>query len=530
MNDPRSPQPDGTGAADPPRDAPDHSIWARPKADAQDERSTAAEQVDEASPDAGRSQPPVPHHDPAEPDPPPHDSAQPDPASSDAPQPEPASVPPPIAPAGVAKTPRSRRAVAGLAAGAVFAAGAVGIGVYALGTQVNRAPTPTASTRTIMPASATPLVTADRLLTDADARLLAKNAGWKVALTADATDANSPQPLCIEQRTDGEPVPVATALRTFTTASARKTAALHQIDGYATAKDAEKVFALRAEQLGSCSQVPSHIAHGYRVSGLGDEAVAVGIALQNAPTVFHTLVLNRTGSVLNILDVAQTAVLPNPLGVAKAAAQATTRQCKAADGMCPVQTAVTPAPPPAAGLRGWLVEFDLPRITPAAGVWTTSPPVTNLTVQGSGCENVDLRSVRGPKTRAQRTYLLTQDDAAPQGFGVDEVLYTFDDEKAAAKFAARLTKNVAGCEKRVLTAKVDKADRYQGTGARGASVAVSSYAVSQEISRGKRIRFRVAVITTRSTVSYLLATPGERFDFSDRAWRALTLRAGERIR
>lgn len=421
--------------------------------------------------------------------------------------------------------PSGRKGLALLAILGLVAATAVGGGVYALASAFLGKPA-SVTTRTIAPSSVAPTVVEAQLITDADAALIDKKAGWKISATADKVDQNSPQPQCLPLNIEGAPLPASTKLRTLTSASANQLAALHQIDGYATSSDAAKAFALRKQALGSCGVVPSHIVRAWDVKGLGDEAVAVQIALQEKTLTYHTIVLNRTGTVVNVVDVAQDKKGVGAERVARAVRESTERECKPAEGTCPTGTEVTESAPPLAGLAGWLVEADLPRITPGNGLWTTTPPVKEISAT-TGCENMTLATVDGPKKRRQRSYLLTQDSAAPKDFGVDEVVLTFGSKKQAATFVETLSDNINKCPSTVLTAKVPRAEKLdQDLG--DVTMKGVAYTVTQQTAPGKSRVFRVSTVVVGKKVLYLRATPTEKFDFTDEAWDALTRRAAER--
>ncbi len=123
---------------------------------------------------------------------------------------------------------------------------------------------------------------------------------------------------------------------------------------------------------------------------------------------------------------------------------------------------------------------DLPRITPGAGRWGATEPKTTLDVVGSLCEAINLKTVAGTQSVGQRTLLLADDSNAPQGFGVDQVVYTFADAKGVSTLANKLDKNLTGCADRAPTASVTEGPTVKGTGADGAKISGSTYLVTQK--------------------------------------------------
>ena len=53
-------------------------------------------------------------------------------------------------------------------------------------------------------------------------------------------------------------------------------------------------------------------------------------------------------------------------------------------------------------------------------LWRATDVADSVTTPGTKCEAVDLTNLPGAASRQQRTYLLRDDTAAPQSFGVDE--------------------------------------------------------------------------------------------------------------
>lgn len=426
------------------------------------------------------------------------------------------------------KRTRTSLLLAGVAA-ALVAVLAVGYALWALGNrQPSAASSPIASAVPKSTAPADPLNDAD-LLTDTEARSIDAKAGWKVALTQDGTNADSPQPLCITQTIEGAPTPLMTKLRTLTSAATTQAQALHQADAYASADEAKQIFEARLSQLGTCADTPAYLAGGLDVTGVGNQAGGVVAVIQNQKLEYHTIVLARTGKVVNTIDVYTEGKPVDGKGVAAAAAAVVNDQCTQAVGLCSFKPAATPAPPPAGGDQpGFLANTDIPRINDGMGEWAGTNPGTQINVIGSACESVDFNTVDGPTARKARTYLLRNDEQAPQNFGIDQVVLTMSDAKAADAFVQRISKNLSECQKRALTATVSQPRQITGTGADQVAVKGQAFTVTQKTDNGA-IGFRTAIVSAGNKVVYLVA-PGvdKTFDFADAEWDGVALRAAQR--
>ncbi len=418
--------------------------------------------------------------------------------------------------------------IAGIA-GALLAVLAIGFAVFSVTTNDEVAgpsagPSITASTAPKAAALADAF-----MLDDADAQLIDPKAGWKVSLTQEGTNAESPQPMCIKQTSEGLPTPLATKLRTLTTANSTQTAALHQADAYATADEAQQVFDDRLTQLGSCEDSPVYLQSGVDVEGIGDQAGGVVAILQAEEAEYHSVVLARTGKVVNIIDVAQTTNPVKVAGLGKAAAAVVDDECSAAVGLCSFTPKARLGVPPLGGDQpGFLAGADLPRITKGTGDWSGTDPVTDIAVVGSQCESINFANVDGPTSRKARTYLLRNDDSAPANFGIDEVLFTMATPAEASALVGKVAGSVVKCPDRALTAKVKELPKIGGVGADKAPVRGRSFLVTQKTQSGD-VRFRIAMISVGNKFAYLVLPTDSEFDFTDAQWTEVALRAGQRM-
>ncbi|MGB7964473.1 MAG: hypothetical protein WCF12_16140 [Propionicimonas sp.] len=412
---------------------------------------------------------------------------------------------------------RSRRAIAVI--GGVVAIALIVAGVVWGLNQNGASTTPIASASQPQPAL-------DPLLTEADVAGLA-SASWQVSTTQPTP--GSAYPLCIPATAEGMPVPDRTAERLITSTSTQTDSVKNAVETYADAATAAKAYQERVVQAGTCPDTEALIVSSYSISDLADAALGSQVRVQATQTEYHTLVISQSGRNLSLVDVLTT---EKPVGVtaaARVAAKPLARLCSGGEGACPGTLKVTRALPAAGALAGWLVEADLPRITAGAGRWGATDPSKSLSIVGSQCEAVNLQKVTGTTAAAQRTMLLADDSAAPTGFGVDQVTYTFPTESAAKRFVTSLTSNLKLCPSRVPTATVEAGPNVKGTGADKVAITGSSFQVTQKTGADGTFPFRVAIITVGTKVGYLVANPSTTFDFTDDQWKDIVLRAGQRI-
>ncbi|HSK33585.1 MAG TPA: hypothetical protein VK903_08885 [Propionicimonas sp.] len=334
------------------------------------------------------------------------------------------------------------------------------------------------------------------------------------------------RPLCLPAAADGLPEAQRSPSKKIAASSSPSDTVVQVIDTYADDAVATQAFAARMVQAGSCADTVALITGANTISGLADSAEVIRLTVQEQTDQFHSLLISRTGRSVSLIDVT-TATELTASDVAGVAAAALSRGCGGPLGTCPGSISVATTPPPAGNPFGWLVPADLPRITPGAGRWGATEPKTALDVVGSLCEAINLKSVAGTQSVGQRTLLLADDSSAPQGFGVDQVVYTFTDPADVTSLAKKLDKNLTGCPDRAPTASVTEGPAVKGTGSGAAKISGSTYLVTQKTGTNTVV-FRVAVLSVDTRLVYLLANPSTSFDFSDSDWTKVAVRAGQR--
>ena len=437
-------------------------------------------------------------------------------ASPRTPHPAPATGPDAAAPAGDAPARGRRGLLLGVLAAVVAIALVVtGILVFNGGGGLGRpqaTPTPT-----IDPV-ATYLVQPDDL---AEVR---PGTTWETVTTATTLDAATPTPKCITPVLELEAQPADTMVRTFSPTAGAAGGLLHQVERYATAEEAQAAYTARVTQLGACERNTAWMQGGLTATGLGDEASGATVVLQADQPEYHAIVVSRVGTRVNVLDATQAAEAPAAESLLPALTATLARQCTDS-GTCPTASAALEGGvPPAVEPFGFLAGVDLPRITAAAGEWRGTPVGTTVTTPGTRCEGVDLTQAPGAVSAQQRTLLLQDDAAAPAGFGVDEVVYTFNTPEEAAGFVGTLATNIDTCVERTATAEVARSGDLTGPGAGPAWV------VTRQVDQAEtRARFRVAALAAGNHAIYLMANPTPEFDFPDASFHAVALRSAERL-
>jgi hypothetical protein len=368
----------------------------------------------------------------------------------------------------------------------------------------------------------------EQLLTPAAAKQIDAGRTWKVALTQSPPGEDAPTPACLtNQPVDGDPTPQQKVVQVLTSTGTKAPSALHQASAYATPEDAAQAYAVAAKTLGGCAAPGSYIASGAAVTGLGDQAVGLVVnVVTSGKTTLHSVVLSRTGSVLNIVDGAQPDKQLAVTGVAKALGAAIAAQCPAADGKCDHSPSVKAGPPPLGGdVPGFLATGDLPPAGQADESWVATPvEKPSEDFLGSQCETVTWSRVDAAKA-STRVYLV----ASSTKFGLNDIVLTMKTDKAASDFVAKIKSDLESCKKRTLTPTVSFPAQVKGVGAQGATVAGWTSTVSQTATNGTQ-RYRVGIVSSGKKVAYTFLNPlAGGYDLTQDEWDMVAVRAGERM-
>jgi hypothetical protein len=373
---------------------------------------------------------------------------------------------------------------------------------------------------------ATALLSDASLLTPQSAAKIDSDRTWKVQLTQKGQSADSPQPACLGgEPGEGQPIPQQSMLRVLTSSGQRPPAVLQQADAYASPEEAAQAYAVASRTLGGCTMAATYLESGASVSRLGDQSLGVIFRVtEGGASEYRTVILSRTGRVVDAVDVAQPAEAV-PVGqAAVAAADVVNAQCKTAGGACASGVQVKPAPPPVGGdAPGFLATADLPPV--GAVGWVANKPATpdSDMLKGSGCENVDWAK-QSAVTRAWRTYLL-QD--SPSRFGLDEVVLTLKSPADATKLAEKIRDDWSSCGRRQLTATVRPTDQVTATGAQNTKIEGWTTSVQQKAGNATS-SFRVGIAAAGPKVVFTFLNPQDKLDLSAAQFADVTGRAGQR--
>jgi hypothetical protein len=303
--------------------------------------------------------------------------------------------------------------------------------------------------------------------------------------------------------------------------------ALHEAMAYNTADEAVQAYTNASTTIGGCAVTGSYIESGHTVSGVGNQAAGV-VVIDVSKHQAHSVILNRTGRVVNIIDASQPSKALAITAVAKALGQVNKVQCGPAAGECNGTTRVKDGPPPLGGDKpGFLATGDLPPAKAKVAPWVpTGIEQPKATFKGSLCETVNWATVAA-KSKSAREYLYSA-SGNNNFFGLNEIVLTTKDAKAANKLVDQIKSDLTSCKSpRVLTASVTKPKKVTSVGAQKTKIAGWTAVVMQK-TPGGIAKYRVGIVAAGKKVIYTFVNPTSDYDVTGAQWDTVAVRAGER--
>lgn len=345
---------------------------------------------------------------------------------------------------------------------------------------------------------------------------------WQQRSTTDGTAAG-PAPTPCQQTRFADEHGLAAWIRTFRAPGRAATRLIESVEVSANASAAAKAYRTAIGWWAGCGTARGHLLGSWTVPGLGDPNQVLQVG---TPGATWTVVAVRTGSVTvrTALATPDRSVRMGPL--VATAATAVRRLCSAsAAGSCPTgATRAVRAPLPSSDVPGMLAAVDLPPVPGVRQAWVgTSAGRAVPNLAATTCDHTSF--VHAQRARS-RTFLVPQAHL-PERFGLTETSGRFRSAAAARAFAAGLEHSMAGCAGHHLGTTVSRhaAGRRPHGGAHW-----SLWRETAEINAHKAtISYWTGVVRDGRYVAQLTLTPVGRYDLSAPTFRALVVRAGERL-
>jgi hypothetical protein len=375
----------------------------------------------------------------------------------------------------------------------------------------------------------TALLSDASMLSPTQAKAINGARNWKVRTTQPGATEDGPTAACFGgEPLQGQPPHQQELVRVLQASGKNAPLALHAATAYNSPEEASAAYAIASKTLGGCAVAGLWIKSGYLISRIGNQALGVVVMekVNGKSWRAHSVVLNRSGRVVNVVDAVQPSTAIAMSSVAKALGQVNNVLCTAAAGDCGDQPKVTVGPPPMGGDEpGFLAHGDLPPAGPKVYPWVATevvPPKKEF--KGSGCESVNWTTEEA-KSRSSRAYLIQE--SGKNFFGLDEIVLTTKNAKAADKLVDKIKSNLSRCKRVQLTADITRSEDVKSIGAQKTKISGWTAVVTQKSTQGTA-KYRVGVVAAGPKVIYTFLNPRGGYDFTHSEWDIVAVRAGER--
>lgn len=368
--------------------------------------------------------------------------------------------------------------------------------------------------------------TARNLLDRDQIRRLGLSQTWEVTHTGNNTSGDGINTVCQQSRF-ADPDGYAAIVRSFEAAGSPRRSAVQTVEVSKTEKQAQEGFRTTVGWYAGCRVGRLQVLNAYRVDNIGDEADVLMVRIWKKPVTTMSVAVARTGRVTTSTVGTSVGASPPPAQqITQSLADAVAMLCgRSGSQECAKRPTYRVVPPPPSGEeRGILAVADLPPVGRIAQPWVgTAPAPARVNPSATTCDRADFTK-SGARTTRTRTYLIPE-ASLPARFGLSETYGAFPSTKAAAKFLTGVRAKVARCEDRDLATKVTNAKRQ-----RTSTLDLSTWDLSTEVAKDRSVRFRLGFVRVGRTVAQLTFAPSPADDVTATSFRALLVRAGDRLR
>lgn len=371
------------------------------------------------------------------------------------------------------------------------------------------------------------LPTADNMLDQDQIRRLGLRQRWRVVRTHSNTSGDGINTIC-QQARFADPDGLAAIVREFEARGKVRRSAVQTVEISATPEQARKAFRTTLGWYAGCQVSRLQLLEAYRVKNIGDQAGVLMIRVWKRPVTTYSVAVARTGAVVTTTVGRYVGVRPPAAGqITQSLADAVAMLCASSGAEdCAKRPEFTVVPPPPSGEEaGILAVADLPPVGRINKPWVgTEATVARPNPAMTPCDRADFAAAGARKPRT-RTYLIPE-ARVPARFGLSETIGTFRKPAQAQRFLDRVRGRVAGCEDRELSTTVTSSLG----GRRGPGVVWSAWELETEVKNDSFVRFRLGFVRVGKRVAQLTFAPAAGRDMTDAQFRALLVRAGDRLR
>lgn len=363
------------------------------------------------------------------------------------------------------------------------------------------------------------------LLTARQVSLLGSDQRWRIAKTDENVDATTPYATCPTRRFAGKH-PLKAYVRLFSATGGTKARAAQAIEVSRDGRAAAAAYRTTVGWYANCEHPRVQLVGSYVVRRPFGDFRILQLRSHRSPERSFTVGFAHSGRVnLTLVHEIDGDRGPSIESFTRTLNASVAKICRDSGGRCTDDTNVVEAVPPATSKApAFLGIVDLPPIADIDKVWSGIAPYTPK--QNPAATVCDAATFKGDgvKSVSSRVFVIPEASELPQEFGLAETVARFESDDAAKDYVTSLEKKVKRCPKVNLSAKVRASDAVKGQDVDG-----QAYLIAFKVSKKHTIDNRMAVLRRGPFVAQLTFTPVGKYDISQRSFRALAERAGQRL-
>jgi hypothetical protein len=292
---------------------------------------------------------------------------------------------------------------------------------------------------------------------------------------------------------------------------------------------ATQAYATTLGWYAGCGVARLQLVDAYTVTGVGDQAQILRLRIPAQQDRAFVVGIARTGALTTSTVLESTSTEPAPASTLAGVLAASVRNLcgSSVAGSCVRAVAARQTlPPPSGETAGMLAIADLPVIANVMRPWVGTDAQTATTNPASTtCDKASFLAAGAVKPLT-RTFLIPQAHL-PERFGVTETIGRFRSPKAAAAFVDRVVRAMKACPDKQLGSTVNRSV-VETKGYRGSTYAL--WRLENQVNqRQDTVAFWMGIARVGSDVAQVNLTPVAKFDVSQGTFKALVVRARDRL-
>ncbi len=363
----------------------------------------------------------------------------------------------------------------------------------------------------------------EHLLTPGQLEAMNPKVQWEVTATESDVDGDIPYATCPTERFANEN-PLHTFVRTFEGTGSTPNRLAQAIEISKTQSEAEEAFQKTVAWFAECQHPRVQLTESYLVERPTGDFLILRLQSHRDKLRTFTVGLSQNGAIsMAIVNETEGNKGPNIEAFANMMNESVYRLCVESGGECPRNFKVLETTPPSAAADpAFLGVVDLPPVPSVDSIWAASEAkASKENTAQTLCEAASWNKAL-KDSKASRVFVMPE-AGLPDRFGLTQTVAAFESDKEATRWLTNAEAAMETCPRRVLS--IDIEDRME---LNKFSNAGKVYSLSVRVEDGTA-RVRTGFVRRGNVVSQVTLTAVDQYDMSNKSFKALLERAGQRL-